>query len=67
MNTLDLLADAISTLENYGDHHEWCAQRIHGRSEPDVCDCGFAIKLVVLREHRDRIEAQLSREPGEEG
>lgn len=32
------LRDAISVLENYGDHHPWCA-RAGGSGEP--CNCGL--------------------------
>lgn len=57
---LPALVDAISALENYGDHHEWCAQRLL-RVEPAICNCGFTVKMVVLREQRDRAEALYAR------
>jgi len=40
------LRHAISVLENYGDHHEWCA-RAGGSGEP--CNCGLWDELERLR------------------
>lgn len=34
---------AVSVLENYGDHHEWC----EGKSEAD-CSCGFIKERAAL-------------------
>ncbi len=36
-----LLREAVSTLENYGDHHEWCVRG-------DACNCGFTAQLANL-------------------
>ena len=40
------LRQAISVLENYGDHHEWCA-RADGAAE--ACTCGLWDQLERLR------------------
>lgn len=38
-----LAVEALSTLENYGDHHDWC------RSVDD-CNCGLAAQIASLTE-----------------
>jgi hypothetical protein len=42
------LVTALSVLENYGDHHEWCPRT--------PCDCGFERELHELRGLRDQVK-----------
>jgi hypothetical protein len=42
------LVNALSVLENYGDHHEWCPRT--------PCDCGFERELHELRGLRDQVK-----------
>jgi hypothetical protein len=51
-----LAVGAISTLENYGDHHDWCAAA--APANPGLpCTCGFLGQLLRLRAERDKWEA----------
>lgn len=48
--------EAISTLENYGDHHGWCVVVRNSEEPEDRCDCGFFKQMARLRARRDRAE-----------
>lgn len=43
LKAIDGLRQAISVLENYGDHHGWCGAVYHR------CTCGFDLELANLR------------------
>ncbi len=44
------LTEVVSTLENYGDHHEWCPDRAH-------CTCGYVDALGKARGNARLTEA----------
>jgi hypothetical protein len=44
---------AISVLENYGQHHGWCKTK---KSPGAPCDCRYDEELWVLKQQRQMVE-----------
>ena len=53
----NLAAIAISSFDNYGQHHGWCASRSEA-----TCDCGYATLAEDLRAEQERLHVYI--QPG---
>lgn len=51
------LNTAISLLENYGQHHRWCATVKYAAHH--TCDCGYESELYVIRQQRKMVESDV--------